>query len=80
MIKPVECELLKINQTYICFRHIGLAKHEVTLGIAQELSGFADSSKSPGSLRHLFNVTAENTWLLCVDRHGSSLGSINQTF
>lgn len=60
--------------------HIGLAEYEVTLGIAQELSGSLVTLQNlPGSLRHLFNLTAEENDVdyILIDM-SPSLGSINQ--
>jgi hypothetical protein len=60
--------------------HIGLAEYEVTLGIAQELSGSLVTLQNlPGSLRHLFDITAEKhkADIILVDM-SPSLGPINQ--
>ena len=81
VIKPVECEPLE-NQPnlYLLPGHIGLAEYEVTLGIAQELSGSLPTLQNlPGSLRHLFDKTAEKYMAdyVLIDM-SPSLGSINQ--
>ena len=60
--------------------HIGLAEYEVTLGIAQELSGSLVTLQNlPGSLRYLFDLTAEKykADFVLVDM-SPSLGAINQ--
>lgn len=65
---------------YLLPGHIGLAEYEVTLGIAQELSGSLITLQNlPGSLRHLLNLTATkyDAEFLLVDM-SPSLGAINQ--
>ena len=60
--------------------HIGLAEYEVTLGIAQELSGSLVTLQNlPGSLHHLFSLTAQkyDADFILVDM-SPSLGPINQ--
>lgn len=60
--------------------HIGLAEYEVTLGIAQELSGSVITLRNlPGSLHHLFKITAAKykADYIIVDM-SPSLGPINQ--
>jgi hypothetical protein len=60
--------------------HIGLAEYEVTLGIAQELSGSLVTLQNlPGSLHHLFQLTAMKyaSDYIIVDM-SPSLGPINQ--
>ena len=60
--------------------HIGLAEYEVTLGIAQELSGSLITLQNlPGSLHDLLTKTAEeyNADFILVDMN-PSLGPINQ--
>jgi cellulose biosynthesis protein BcsQ len=50
---------------YLLPRHIGLAEYEVTLGIAQELSGSLVTLQNlPGPLSHLFDITAKNIRLI----------------
>ncbi len=60
--------------------HVGFAEYEVTLGIAQELSGSIQALKNlPGSIADLLNKTAkqfEADYIL-IDM-SPSLGSINQ--
>jgi cellulose biosynthesis protein BcsQ len=60
--------------------HVGLAEYEVTLGIAQELSGSIQALKNlPGSINDLFEKTADkfNADYILIDM-SPSLGSINQ--
>lgn len=80
-IEPVECESIAGQPNmFLIPGHIGLAEYEVTLGIAQELSGSLVTLQNlPGSLRHLFNVTAAryNIDYILVDM-SPSLGAINQ--
>lgn len=80
-IEPVECEMIDGQPNMMLIPgHIGLAEYEVTLGIAQELSGSLVTLQNlPGSLRHLFNLTAEKYDIdyILVDM-SPSLGAINQ--
>jgi hypothetical protein len=65
---------------YLLPGHIGLSEYEVTLGIAQELTGSLVTLQNlPGSLRHLFNITAESVDadIVIIDM-SPSLSSINQ--
>jgi cellulose biosynthesis protein BcsQ len=60
--------------------HVGFAEYEVTLGIAQELSGSIQALKNlPGSITDLLNKTAEKFQAdyILIDM-SPSLGSINQ--
>lgn len=60
--------------------HVGFAEYEVTLGIAQELSGSIHALKNlPGSINDLFEKTAAkfNADYILIDM-SPSLGSINQ--
>lgn len=81
LISPVACEKINGNENlYLLPGHIGLAEYEVTLGIAQELSGSLITLQNlPGSLRYLFDKTAEECGadILLVDM-SPSLSSINQ--
>lgn len=80
-IKPVNC--VPINgqpNMHLLPGHIGLAEYEVTLGIAQALSGSLVTLQNlPGSLYHLFTKTAEkyDADIILVDM-SPSLGPINQ--
>ena len=80
-IKPVDCEPIKGQRNmYLLPGHIGLAEYEVTLGIAQELSGSLVTLQNlPGSFHHLFALTAKkyDADFVLVDM-SPSLGPINQ--
>jgi len=80
-IAPVECESIPGQPNMLLVPgHIGLAEYEVTLGIAQELSGSLVTLQNlPGSLRHLFEITAKKYDIdyILIDM-SPSLGAINQ--
>jgi len=80
-IEPVVCEsIVGQPNMFLLPGHIGLAEYEVTLGIAQELSGSLITLQNlPGSLHHLFSITAEkyNIDITIIDM-SPSLGPINQ--
>jgi cellulose biosynthesis protein BcsQ len=80
-IDPVTCEPVDgQSNMYLIPGHIGLAEYEVTLGIAQELSGSLVTLQNlPGSLHHLFRLTAMKYQIdyILVDM-SPSLGPINQ--
>ena len=80
-MKPVICQQVDSQpNVYLLPGHIGLAEYEVTLGIAQELSGSLVTLQNlPGSLHHLFTLTASKyeADLILVDM-SPSLGPINQ--
>jgi cellulose biosynthesis protein BcsQ len=80
-IEPVTCEPIEGQpDLYLLPGHIGLAEYEVTLGIAQELSGSLVTLQNlPGSLRFLFDLTADKYMadLVLIDM-SPSLGAINQ--
>jgi len=59
-IVPVECIAVQGRKNlYLLPGHIGLSEYEVTLGIAQELSGTIQTLQNlPGSLSHLLEITA----------------------
>lgn len=81
LMEPVQCEPVAGQPNmYLLPGHIGLAEYEVTLGIAQELSGSLVTLRNlPGSLHRLFSRTAEkyNADFILVDMN-PSLGPINQ--
>ena len=81
LIKPVDCQSIDGQPNmHLLPGHIGLAEYEVTLGIAQALSGSLFTLQNlPGALHHLFNKTAEkwNADFILVDM-SPSLGPINQ--
>jgi cellulose biosynthesis protein BcsQ len=80
-IEPVVCELVNGRPNmHLLPGHIGLAEYEVTLGIAQELTGSLVTLQNlPGSIHHLFQVTAAkyDCDYIIVDM-SPSLGPINQ--
>lgn len=80
-IEPVTCEAIAGQPNmHLIPGHIGLAEYEVTLGIAQELSGSLVTLQNlPGSLHHLFQLTAKKytSDYIIVDM-SPSLGPINQ--
>jgi len=80
-IQKVECVVIPGNQNlYLLPGHIGLAEYEVTLGIAQELSGSLVTLRNlPGSLRYLIDETANAYSIdyVLVDM-SPSLGAVNQ--
>ena len=80
-IKPVVCASIEGQPNlHLLPGHIGLAEYEVTLGIAQELSGSLVTLQNlPGSLHHLFSLTADSykADFVLVDM-SPSLGPINQ--
>ena len=81
LIEPVNCAPIKgQSNMHLLPGHIGLAEYEVTLGIAQELSGSLVTLQNlPGSLHYLFSKTADkyNADFILVDM-SPSLGPINQ--
>lgn len=80
-IESVVCEpIYGQPNMYLLPGHIGLAEYEVTLGIAQELSGSLVTLQNlPGSLHYLFSQTAKeyDADFILVDM-SPSLGPINQ--
>ena len=80
-IEPVICEPIKGQPNlHLLPGHIGLAEYEITLGIAQELSGSLVTLQNlPGSLHHLFSITAEkyHADFILLDLN-PSLGPINR--
>src|ERR1700722_20308135 len=80
-LKPVLCENLPLQPNlYMLPGHIGLAEYEVTLGIAQELSGSLVTLQNlPGSFSFLLDETAKkyNADYLLIDM-SPSLGPVNQ--
>src|SRR5262249_36669352 len=79
--QAVECVKVPGNDRLLLLPgHIGLAEYEVTLGIAQELSGSLVTLRNlPGSLRYLIDKTAEKykVDVVLVDM-SPSLGAVNQ--
>lgn len=80
-IEAVVCEEISGQPNmFLIPGHIGLAEYEVTLGIAQELSGSLVTLQNlPGSLHHLFQITAAKYKIdyILVDM-SPSLAPINQ--
>jgi cellulose biosynthesis protein BcsQ len=80
-IEAVTCEEIDGQPNMLLMPgHIGLAEYEVTLGIAQELSGSLVTLQNlPGSISHLFNITAQKYTVdyILIDM-SPSLGAINQ--
>ncbi len=81
IIEPVKCAAISGQPNmYLLPGHIGLAEYDVTLGIAQQLSGALMTLQNlPGSLHYLFTKTAKkyNADFILVDMN-PSLGPINQ--
>jgi cellulose biosynthesis protein BcsQ len=81
LIKPVKCVAVPGNdRMFLLPGHIGLAEYEVTLGIAQELSGSLVTLRNlPGAARYAIDVTAKKYKidLVLVDM-SPSLGPLNQ--
>ena len=81
MIEAVQCVPVTGNpDLFLLPGHIGLSEYEVTLGIAQELTGSIQTLQNlPGSLTFLLNRTAESldADVVLVDMN-PSLSSINQ--
>jgi len=81
IIQPVECvEIEGIKGLFLLPGHIGLAEYEVTLGIAQELSGSVFTLQNvPGSFSYLLEKTAKkyDADYVIIDMN-PGLGSINQ--
>jgi cellulose biosynthesis protein BcsQ len=80
-IKAVDCIPLKGRDgLFLLPGHVGFAEYEVTLGIAQELSGSIQALKNlPGSIADLLEKTAKkfDADYILIDM-SPSLGAINQ--
>lgn len=77
----VKCvEVPSNNNLFLLPGHIGLAEYEVTLGIAQELSGSLITLRNlPGSMHALVTATAEKYDIdLVLFDMSPSLGAVNQ--
>jgi len=81
LIDAVECiPIERRDGLFLLPGHVGLAEYEVTLGIAQELSGSIQTLQNlPGSISYLLTKTAEkfSADYILVDM-SPSLSSINQ--
>lgn len=81
LIQPVECVQIPRNDNlFLLPGNIGLAEYEVTLGIAQELSGSVVTLRNlPGSLKYLIDLTAEKYAIdIAIIDMSPSLGAVNQ--
>lgn len=80
-IEAVDCVPISNQEgLYLLPGHVGLAEYEVTLGIAQELSGSIQTLQNlPGAFSDLFAKTATkfNADYILIDM-SPSLGAINQ--
>ena len=79
-IEAVDCIPLRQDGLFLLPGHVGFAEYEVTLGIAQELSGSIQALRNlPGSINDLLEKTATkfNADYILIDM-SPSLGSINQ--
>ncbi|WNZ23325.1 AAA family ATPase [Leptolyngbya sp. NK1-12] len=80
-IEAVDCIPLEgQDRLFLLPGHVGFAEYEVTLGIAQELSGSIQALKNlPGSITDLLNKTAKkfDADYILIDM-SPSLGAINQ--
>ena len=80
-IEPVKCAVIQGQPNmHLLPGHIGLAEYEVTLGIAQQLTGSLVTLQNlPGALHYLFAKTADkyNADFVLIDM-SPSLGPINQ--
>jgi cellulose biosynthesis protein BcsQ len=81
LIEAIECvRVAGTERLFLLPGHIGLSEYEVTLGIAQELSGSIQTLQNlPGSISFLLNKTAEHhdADFVLIDMN-PSLSSINQ--
>jgi len=81
LIEPVECVKIPHNDNlFLLPGHIGLAEYEVTLGIAQELSGSVVTLRNlPGSFKYLIDVTCTKYEIdYAIVDMSPSLGAVNQ--
>lgn len=79
-IEAVDCIRLRQDGLFLLPGHVGFAEYEVTLGIAQELSGSIQALRNlPGSIADLLEKTAAkfDADYVLIDM-SPSLGSINQ--
>ncbi len=80
-IEAIECvQLQKCNNLFLVPGHVNLSEYEVTLGIAQELSGSIQALRNlPGAFHYLHSHIAErySADFLLIDMN-PSLGAINQ--
>ena len=80
-IKPVQCVPVNAQDgLFLLPGHIALSEYEVTLGIAQELSGSIQTLQNlPGAISHLLTLTANaiDAHYLLIDMN-PSLSAFNQ--
>lgn len=80
-IEAVECiEVEECERLFLLPGHVNLSEYEVTLGIAQELSGTIQALRNlPGAFHYLIKKVAEarNADFVLIDMN-PSLGAINQ--
>jgi cellulose biosynthesis protein BcsQ len=80
-IEPVDCVAVEgCDGLFLLPGHIRLSEYEVTLGIAQELSGSIQTLQNlPGSISYLLDITAQkyDADFVLIDMN-PSLSSINQ--
>jgi len=81
LIDPIDCiEVPGRDGLLLLPGHLGISEYEVTLGIAQELSGSIQTLQNlPGSIRYLLDRTAEHHQAdyVLIDM-SPGLGSVNQ--
>jgi cellulose biosynthesis protein BcsQ len=81
VIEPVQClPVAGQERLFLMPGHVGFAEYEVTLGVAQELSGSIQALRNiPGAITELFNKTAKefNADYILIDM-SPSLNAINQ--
>ena len=81
LIEAVVCENIESQPNlFLLPGHIGLAEYEVSLGVAQELSGSLQALRNlPGSFSYLFSQTADkyDADFILIDM-SPSLGPINR--
>ena len=81
LIEPVECVSVdNCDGLFLLPGHIRLSEYEVTLGIAQELSGSIQTLQNlPGAISYLLDITAKKhkVNIVLIDMN-PSLSSINQ--
>ena len=81
LIQAVDCQQVPGNTNLLLMPgNIGLAEYEITLGIAQELSGSLVTLRNlPGSLRYLIDKTAAAYEIdIAIVDMSPSLGAVNQ--
>jgi cellulose biosynthesis protein BcsQ len=81
LLKPATCQEVSGNENlFLLPGHISLSEYDVTLSIAQELSGSIQALKNiPGSINHFIQLTAKeiDADIVLIDLN-PSLSSMNQ--